>query len=100
MTRLVAFAKAFALASVILVVPAIVDAGPLSSPRPTLEAPESRWFESALEWMSRIFVGEAGSPTRRSVKPVGDGSSYNRAIGSTGSCIDPMGNPVPCNGGG
>ncbi len=97
MTRLVAFAKAFALASVILVVPA-VDAGPLNSPRSTSEAAWSRWFDSALEWVSRTVVGKAGLP--EAMKPVGDSSSYNRAVGSTGSCIDPMGVPVPCQGGG
>lgn len=99
MTRFVAFVNAFALASVILVVPA-ADAGPLNSPRSTSEVTWSRWFESALEWVSQALTGEAGSPEGRLMKPVGDGSSYNNAIGSTGSCIDPMGNPAPCNGGG
>ena len=99
MTRLVAFAKAFALASVILVVPA-VNAGPLSSPRSTPEVRWSLWLESALEWVIQALAGEGSSSEGRLVKPVEDGSSYNHAIGSTGSCIDPMGNPVPCNGGG
>lgn len=52
------------------------------STRATVVKAESSWLEGAAAWLAKWVTGE---------KP-------GMAIvnGATGSCIDPLGNPIPC----
>jgi hypothetical protein len=65
---------------------------------------ESSWFQTALSWVSEALFGQQDSDAftaatdKAFVKPVGSGGGMSTNT-MTGSCIDPMGNPVPCNQG-
>lgn len=96
MTRLVAFAKALALASVILVAP-VVSAGPVENSDSAPVVGWS-WLDSALDGVGRWFVGVLGvDPSSQSLERAVGNEETGGENWSTGSCIDPMGIPVPCN---
>jgi hypothetical protein len=96
MTRLVAFAKVLVLASVILVAP-VVNAGPVENSEAAPVVGWS-WLDSALNGVGRWLVGIVGAdrPSRSLERAVGSEETGGENW-STGSCIDPMGVPVPCN---
>jgi hypothetical protein len=97
MTRLVAFTKALALASVLLVAP-VVYAGPVDNSDSAPVVGWS-WLDSALDGVGRWFVGILGvdRPSQSLETAVGNDGTGGDETWSTGSCIDPMGFPVPCN---
>ncbi len=65
---------------------------------------EASWFQTAWTWVSEALFGQQDSDAftaatdKASVKPIGNGGGMTTST-MTGSCIDPMGNPVPCNQG-
>lgn len=64
---------------------------------------DKSWFETAWTWLSTLFViaeqersMEAASEATY-IKPFPGDDGGTATTSSTGSCIDPMGNPVPCD---
>jgi hypothetical protein len=70
--------------SFILSIAPVAQAGPLSFRAPTLANAGGGWLEVAVAWLSRLTAGERQKPAPVLVKR------------ATGSCIDPMGLPMPC----
>jgi hypothetical protein len=66
---------------------------------------EASWFQTAWTWVSEALFGQQDSDSFTSstdkafVKPIGGGDGGTTTNTMTGSCIDPLGNPVPCNNG-
>lgn len=66
---------------------------------------EASWFQTAWTWVSEALFGQQDSDAftattdKATLKPAG-GSGGMTTHTMTGSCIDPMGNPVPCQQGG
>jgi hypothetical protein len=64
---------------------------------------ESSWFEAALSWVSEALFGQQDSDAytaatdKALVKVTVSGGMTTNTM--TGSCIDPLGNLVPCNQG-
>lgn len=65
---------------------------------------EASWFQTAWTWLSEALFGQqdsdsfTSSTNKNFIKPIGsDGGATTNMM--TGSCIDPLGNPVPCNNG-
>ena len=69
--------------SVTLSVVPVAQAGPSSSRTPALAHADGGWLEAAVAWLSRL-TGERQKPAPVLMKR------------ATGSCIDPMGQPMPC----
>jgi len=76
---------------------ATADARPLSGPQATAGSGAS-WISALATWVSSFFV----SPTTKA--PTAHTSAASSTSGSyiikpmTGSCVDPNGRIVPCNG--
>jgi hypothetical protein len=68
--------------SFILSVAPVAQAGPSSSRVPALAKSDAGWLEAAAAWLSRLAGGDKPAPAQMK--------------GATGSCIDPMGLPMPC----
>jgi hypothetical protein len=62
----------------------VAQAGPLSFRAPAFASAGGGWLEAAVAWLSRLTDGERQKPAPVLVKK------------ATGSCIDPMGQPMPC----
>ena len=62
----------------------VAQAGPLSSRALVFVHADGGWFGAAVAWLSRLTAGETQKPAPVLVKS------------ATGSCIDPMGQPMPC----
>jgi hypothetical protein len=60
------------------------QAGSSSFHAPTLANADGGWFAAAVAWLGRLTAGEWTKPAPVLVKR------------ATGSCIDPMGQPMPC----
>lgn len=64
---------------------------------------EASWFQSAWTWVSEALFGQQDSDAFTSttdkalIRGTGSGGTATNTM--TGSCIDPMGNPVPCQQG-
>lgn len=64
---------------------------------------EAGLFQTAWTWLSEALFGQQDSdsftanPDKGLIRPVGDGGATTNNM--TGSCIDPLGNPVPCQQG-
>lgn len=61
----------------------------------------SSWFEQTWTWLSDLVLGtdeetQAFQATTDQSKISPTGGTGGMATNSTGSCIDPLGNPVPC----
>lgn len=57
------------------------------------------WFEAATTWLNRLL---SGMPTSEGLEAATAGtgdSGQQEQPNNTGSCIDPLGNPAPCNPG-
>jgi hypothetical protein len=60
----------------------VVQAAPASFRAPAVAHADGGWLAAAAAWLSRLTSGEKPAPVL-----------VKRA---TGSCIDPMGQPMPC----
>lgn len=56
------------------------------------------WFEAAAVWLNCLLNGVPAGEELEAVT-AGDGSGQQDEPNNTGSCIDPLGNPAPCNPG-
>lgn len=68
----------------LLSVSPVAQASPSASRIPALAKADGGWLAAAVAWMSRLSAGESPKPAPVLVKK------------ATGSCIDPLGNPMPC----
>jgi hypothetical protein len=62
---------------------------------------EAGWFQQAWTWLSDLVLGaDQEAPSIQAITAEGkiqpSGGTGGMATNSTGSCIDPMGNPIPC----
>lgn len=60
------------------------QAAPAGSRTPALAKFDGGWLQAAVAWLSRLTSGETSKPAPVLMKK------------ATGSCIDPMGQPMPC----
>jgi hypothetical protein len=64
---------------------------------------EASWFQTAWTWVSEALFGQQDSDAftsttdKATLRPAGSGGMTTNTM--TGSCIDPLGNPVPCQQG-
>jgi hypothetical protein len=64
---------------------------------PVLAAPG--WFEAAATWLSRLLNSMPTGEGLEVATAGTDGPDQQEEPNNTGSCIDPLGNPAPCNPG-
>jgi hypothetical protein len=95
----VCLAVTVALALILCAVPS-AHARPLQSSQPTLDAGTS-WFAAAWGWLTNLWTradppAAPQQPTSAKGATLLSGSGIGGIIPLHGSCIDPMGLPIPC----
>jgi len=72
-----------------------VGAGSLLPPQGTHNE-QADWKTVAWAWLSEIAGWNYGTRVPLTPPQATDNTGMTRSIGATGSCIDPLGNLVPC----